>query len=69
MVTWARMSGGGDAAEGNELAAAAHRLAALADRIRELRTRLAGVPAGSISSSDRGGSPETANEGAKGDAG
>ena len=63
------MSGGGDAAQSNELAAAAHRLAALADRIRDLRNRLAGVPAPAVPPGDRGASPETAPEGAKGDAG
>jgi len=59
------MSGGGDAAQTDELAAAARRLAALADRIRDLRGRLAGAPAGAGPSSP---SPETATEGAKGDA-
>jgi hypothetical protein len=60
------MSGGGDAAQTDELAAAAHRLAALADRIRDLRNRLAGVPP--QPSVTPGTTQEAATEGAKGDA-
>ncbi len=62
------MNGGGDAAQTNELAAAAHRLTALADRIRDLRNRLAGVPAAGVPAGERGTSPEATSEGAKGDA-
>jgi len=61
------MSGGGDAGQTDELAAAAHRLAVLADRIRDLRNRLAGVPGTAAPSGERGASAETA-QGPKGDA-